>query len=129
MSILQPYRLAVKRQTIKLFIEKHKYSRAQARATWSHVTDKIIEQANGEVGIMAGAFDPSSIFQWIKDNWKTILKVAMSVVGILLMFIQPPPTATGIPPQVVMYWSKQQTSAAKPPDSVRTEPVDGEGEG
>jgi len=35
-------------------------------------------------------FDPSSIIDWFKQNWKTILQVVLSILGVLLMFAEPP---------------------------------------
>lgn len=34
-------------------------------------------------------FDPSAIIDWFKQNWKTILQVVLSILGVLLMFAEP----------------------------------------
>lgn len=36
------------------------------------------------------SFDPSAVIDWFKANWKTILQVVLSVLGVLLMFAEPP---------------------------------------
>ncbi len=92
------YKYAVKRRTIKTLMDNHNYTRQQARLAWSKVTDEMIHTANTTTGVNIEAIDPSSILKWIQDNWQTILKVALSIVSVILMFADQPPNATNLPP-------------------------------
>lgn len=98
--MLTPYRYALKRRVIKGLMDSHSYTRQQARAAWSKITDEQIEQANKENGVSLIGFDFNTIIQWISENWMTIAKVALSILGIILMFIDQPPNATNLPSRV-----------------------------
>lgn len=95
--MLTPYRYALKRRVIKGLMDNHSYTRQQARAAWAKVTDEHIEQANKENGVSLIGFDFNTIIQWISENWTTIAKVALSILGIILMFVEQPPNATNLP--------------------------------
>lgn len=95
--ILQPYRFALKRRVIKGLMDNHSYTRQQARAAWSKITDEQIDQCNKLNGVSLAGFDFNSIIQWISENWVTIAKVALSILGIILMFLDQPPNATNLP--------------------------------
>lgn len=96
--MLNPYKLAVKRRVIKQLMDEHSYTRTQAREAWSRITDEQIEQCSVKCGVNLAGFDMSSILDWIKNNWATILQVAISIVSIILMFLDRPANATDVPP-------------------------------
>lgn len=96
--MLTPYKLAVKRRVIKQLMDEHSYTRTQARAAWAKVTDEQIEQCSVKCGVQLAKFDFTTIIEWIKNNWTTILQVAISVISLILMFVDRPPNATNCPP-------------------------------
>ena len=98
--MLTPYRYAVKRRVVKQLMDEHSYTRQQARAAWAKVTDEQIEQCSVKCGVNLAGFDLTSIIDWIKNNWTTILQVAISIVSLILMFVDRPPNATDCPPRV-----------------------------
>lgn len=54
----------------------------------ARVLKRLEERVRGHEG-----FDPSSIIDWFKQNWKSILQVVISLLPLLLMFLGPDPDA------------------------------------
>lgn len=96
--MLAPYKYAVKRRVIKQLMDEHSYTRQQARAAWACITEEQIAECSLKNGVDVKTFDVTSIIDWIKNNWTTILQVAISIVSIILMFADRPANATDCPP-------------------------------
>lgn len=92
--ILNPYKIAVRKHAVKILMEKHNYTKQQARQLYSHVTDDMYEKASNMCGVDLKSFSMQSVIEWIKAHWVQIIQVACSIIGLLLMFIQP----MGLPP-------------------------------
>lgn len=87
---MQQYNLAVRRRFITILMKDHRMSRREALAKWDTVTQEQIDKASVKYGITPSQLDISSIFDWISNNWSTILQVALSLVSIVLMFAETP---------------------------------------
>lgn len=80
--------LAVRKKAVDLAMEQHHLPRREARRIIQKVTEDQVNQCCTQHGLIipSSGFDFTSMVQWIKDHWKEILKVALSVLGIAMMF-------------------------------------------
>ena len=88
---MKPYNLAVRRRFITVLMRDHKMSRKEALSKWDSLTDEQITKASVKYGVTPSQFDGlniNSIFDWISNNWGTILQVALSLVSIVLMLVK-----------------------------------------
>lgn len=92
--VLSPYKIAVRKHAIKILMEQHSYTKQQARQLYAHVTDDMYEKASNMCGVDLKSFSPQSVLDWIKAHWVQIIQVACSIIGLLILFIQP----MGLPP-------------------------------